>query len=100
MKYRIEWVVPSLGANGHGEWIDDERTAYAWADKLNKRYPMILHYVARLPDDSDGVKETNYFDPEVRKKAAIEKGRAKSWTETAQQANLPKPTRERGVSID
>jgi hypothetical protein len=98
MKYRIEWIVP-FGTNGHGEWTDDERTAYAWADKLNKRYPRILYYVARLPDDSDGVKETNYFDPEV-KKAAIEKGRSKSWTETAQQAPLPKPTRERGVSID
>jgi nitrate reductase beta subunit len=45
------------------------------------------------------MKEVNYFDPEV-KKAAIEKGRSKSWTETAQQAPLPKPTRERGVSID
>ena len=98
MKYRIEWIV-SFEPNGHGEWIDDERTANLWVDKLNKRYPRILHYVAHLPDDSDGVKEVNYFDPEV-KKAAIEKGRAQSWTETAQQANLPKPTQVRGVCID
>jgi hypothetical protein len=98
MKYRIEWIVP-FEPNGHGDWIDDERTAYAWADKLNKRYPRILHYVARLPEDSDGVKETNYFDPEVRKES-IEKGRAQSWPSDTQQAHLPKPTRERGVSID
>jgi hypothetical protein len=45
------------------------------------------------------MKEVNYFDPEV-KKAAIEKGRSKSWTETAQQANLRKPTQVRGVCID
>jgi hypothetical protein len=45
------------------------------------------------------MKETNYFDPEVRKKA-IEKGRAQSWASDAQQAPLPNPTRERGVSID
>jgi len=98
MKYRIEWIVP-FEPNGHGEWIDDERTANAWADKLNKRYPRILHYVASLPDDSDGVKEVNYFDPEV-KKAAIEKGRKKSWHEAARQANLPTPTRVRNVCID
>jgi hypothetical protein len=98
MKYRIEWIVP-FGANGHGDWIDDERTAYEWADKLNKRYPRMPHYVARMPDDGDGVKETNYFDPEV-KKAAIEKGRSQSWASDTQQANLPKPTRVQGVSID
>ena len=45
------------------------------------------------------MKETDYSDPEV-KKAAIEKGRSKSWTEAAQQAHLPKPTQVRGVSID
>ena len=45
------------------------------------------------------MKETNYFDPEVRKES-IEKSRSQSWPSDTQQANLPKPTRERGVSID
>jgi hypothetical protein len=45
------------------------------------------------------MKETNYFDPEVRKES-IEKGRAQSWPSDTQQANLPKPTQVRGVSID
>jgi hypothetical protein len=45
------------------------------------------------------MKETNYFDPEARKKA-IEKGRSQSWASDTRQANLPNPTRERGVSID
>jgi hypothetical protein len=87
MKYRIEWIEPS-GDKHRSGWAADKATALYWAGRYNEDYPDIHHYVV-----------TDYSDPEA-KKAAIEKGRSKSWAETAQQAPLSKPTQVRGVCID
>lgn len=46
--YRVFWASTITGKGGRGEPLESKEVANAWAEKGNKEYPEILHYVEEV----------------------------------------------------